>query len=230
MGGKNAMIVLDDARLDLAVDGALWGAFAATGPRCTATSRIIVPKKVHKEFGDRLVGRASVLKGGDGLDESVDVGPIISETQLKKVMEYIQIGRDEGADPVAGGVRLIKNEYGRGFFFPPTIFVGVTRAMRIAREEIFGPVVCILAADSLDDALEIANDTLYGLSSSIYTQDLNKAFVAVRELETRITYVNSSTIGAETPPPFGGTRRNGNGHRGGAAHTPIAVFSGRKTR
>jgi len=229
MGGKNAMIVLDDARLDLAVDGALWGAFATTGQRCTATSRIIVHKKVHKEFVDRLVERASVLKVGDGLDESVDVGPMISETQLKKVMEYIEIGRDEGADPVAGGVRLTKNEYGRGFFFPPTIFVGVTRAMRIAREEIFGPVVCILAADSLDDALEIANDTLYGLSSSIYTQDLNKAFVAVRELETGITYVNSSTIGAETHLPFGGTRRSGNGHREGAAHTTIEVFSEWKT-
>ncbi len=229
MGGKNAMIVLDDARLDLAVDGALWGAFATTGQRCTATSRIIVHKKVHKEFVDRLVERASVLKVGDGLDESVDVGPIISETQLKKVMEYIEIGRDEGADPVAGGVRLTKNEYGRGFFFPPTIFAGVTRAMRIAREEIFGPVVCILAADSLDDALEIANDTLYGLSSSIYTQDLNKAFVAVRELETGITYVNSSTIGAETHLPFGGTRRSGNGHREGAAHTAIEVFSEWKT-
>ncbi|PYT36202.1 MAG: aldehyde dehydrogenase [Acidobacteria bacterium] len=171
MGGKNAMIVLDDARLDLAVDGALWGAFATTGQRCTATSRIIVHKKVHKEFVDRLVERASVLK----------------------------------------------------------VFAGVTRAMRIAREEIFGPVVCILAADSLDDALEIANDTLYGLSSSIYTQDLNKAFVAVRELETGITYVNSSTIGAETHLPFGGTRRSGNGHREGAAHTAIEVFSEWKT-
>src|SRR2546422_5327098 len=212
MGGKNAMIVLDDARLDLAVDGALWGAFATTGQRCTATSRIIVHKKVHKEFVDRLVERASALKVGDGLDESVDVGPMISETQLKKVMDYIQIGRDEGADPVLGGVRLTKNEYGRGFFFPPTIFIGVTRAMRIAREEIFGPVVCILAADSLDDALEIANDSPYGLSSSIYTQDVNKAFAAMRDLETGVTCGNSSTLGAETPLPFGGLRRAAAGH------------------
>ncbi len=223
------MIVMDDARLDLAVDGAVWGSFATTGQRCTATSRIIVHKKVHKEFVDRLVERASALKIGDGLDESVDVGPMISESQLKKVMEYVELGRDEGADPVLGGVRLTKNEYGRGFFFPPTIFTGVTRSMRIAREEIFGPVVCVLAADSLEDALEIANDSLYGLSSSIYTQDVNKAFVAVRELETGITYVNSSTIGAETHLPFGGTRRSGNGHREGAAHTAIEIFTEWKT-
>jgi alpha-ketoglutaric semialdehyde dehydrogenase len=229
MGGKNAMIVMDDARLDLAVDGALWGAFATTGQRCTATSRIIVHKKVHKEFVDRLVERASALKVGDGLEESVEVGPMINESQLKKVMDYVQLGRDEGADPVLGGVRLTKNEYGRGYFFPPTIFTGVTPAMRIAREEIFGPIVCVLAADGLDDALEIANDSLYGLSSSIYTQDVNKAFVAARELETGITYVNSSTIGAETHLPFGGTRRSGNGHREGAAATAIEIFTEWKT-
>jgi len=229
MGGKNAMIVLEDARLDLAVDGALWGSFATTGQRCTATSRIIVHKKVMKEFIDRLVERAQALKIGDGLDETVDVGPMINEAQLKKVMEYVQIGRDEGADPVLGGVRLTKNEYGRGYFFPPTIFTGVTRGMRLAKEEIFGPVVCVLAADGLDDALEIANDTLYGLSSSIYTQDVNRAFTAARDLETGIAYVNSSTIGAETHLPFGGMRRSGNGHREGAAHTAIEIFSEWKT-
>ena len=229
MGGKNAMIVLDDARLDLAVDGALWGSFATTGQRCTATSRIIVHKKIMKEFVDKLVERAAALKIGDGLDETVDVGPMINESQLKKVMDYVQIGRDEGADPVLGGVRLTKNEYGRGYFFPPTIFTGVTRGMRIAKDEIFGPVVCVLAADGLDDALEIANDTLYGLSSSIYTQDVNKAFTAMRDLETGIAYVNSSTIGAETHLPFGGMRRSGNGHREGAAHTAIEIFSEWKT-
>jgi len=229
MGGKNAMIVMDDARLDLAVDGALWGAFATTGQRCTATSRIVVHKKILKEFVDRFVERAGSLKVGDGLDESVDVGPLINEAQLKKVMDYIQIGRDEGADPVLGGVRLTKNEYGRGFYFPPTIFTGVTRGMRIAREEIFGPVVCVLAADSLEDALEIANDSPYGLSSSIYTQDVNRAFMATRDLETGIAYVNSSTIGAETHLPFGGVKRSGNGHREGAAHTAIDIFSEWKT-
>jgi len=229
MGGKNAMIVMDDARLDLAVDGAVWGAFATAGQRCTATSRIIVHKKVLKDFVDRLVERAGGLKIGDPLQESVDLGPLVNEAQLKKVMDYVQIGRDEGADPVLGGVRLTKAEYGRGFFFPPTIFTGVAPEMRIAREEIFGPVVCVLAADGLDDALAIANDTLYGLSSSIYTQDVNRAFTAARDLETGITYVNASTIGAETHLPFGGVKRTGNGHREGAAHTALDIFTEWKT-
>jgi len=229
MGGKNAMIVMDDARLDLAVEGAVWGAFATAGQRCTATSRIIVHKKIHKEFVARLSERAAALKVGDGLDETVDVGPLVNEAQLKKVMEYVQIGRDEGADPILGGVRLTKSEYGRGNFFPPTIFTGVTPQMRIAREEIFGPVVAVLAADGLDDALEIANDSVYGLSSAIYTQDLNRAFTAARDLDTGITYVNSSTIGAETHLPFGGTRRTGNGHREGAAQTALEIFSEWKT-
>jgi len=229
MGGKNAMIVMDDARLDLAVDGAVWGAFATAGQRCTATSRIIVHKKVLKEFVDRLVERAGGLKIGDPLEESVDLGPLVNEAQLKKVMDYVQIGRDEGADPVLGGVRLTKGEYGRGFFFPPTIFTGVAPAMRIAREEIFGPLVSVLPADGLDDALAIANDSLYGLSSSIYTQDVNRAFTAARDLETGITYVNSSTIGAETHLPFGGVKRTGNGHREGAAHTALEIFTEWKT-
>ncbi len=229
MGGKNAMIVMDDARLDLAVEGAVWGAFATAGQRCTATSRIIVHKKVHREFVLKLAERAAALKVGDGLDESVDVGPLVNEAQLKKVMDYVQIGRDEGADPILGGIRLTKSDYGRGHFFPPTIFTGVTPKMRIAREEIFGPVVSVLAADGLDDALEIANDSVYGLSSAIYTQDLNRAFVAARDLETGITYVNSSTIGAETHLPFGGTRRTGNGHREGAAQTALEIFSEWKT-
>jgi alpha-ketoglutaric semialdehyde dehydrogenase len=229
MGGKNAMIVMDDARLDLAVEGAAWGAFATAGQRCTATSRIIVHKKVLKEFVEKLVARTSELKIGDGLDESVDIGPLISEQQLKKVMEYVQIGRDEGADPVFGGVRLTKSEYGRGYFFQPTIFTGVAPAMRLAREEIFGPVVCVLPADNLDDALEVANDSLYGLSSSIYTQDVNRAFTAVRDLDSGIAYVNASTVGAETHLPFGGVRRSGNGHREGAAHTALEIFSEWKT-
>lgn len=225
MGGKNAMIVMDDARLDLAVEGALWGAFGTAGQRCTSTSRIIVHKKVHDEFVARLVEGAESLKVGDGIDESVQVGPLVNEAQLKKVMEYVQIGRDEGADPVLGGVRMTKGELGRGFFFEPTIFTKVAPGMRIAREEIFGPVVCVLAADGLDDALEIANDTVYGLSSSIYTQDINRAFRAVRDLETGIAYVNSSTIGAETHMPFGGVKQTGNGHREGSATTAIEIFS-----
>jgi aldehyde dehydrogenase (NAD+) len=229
MGGKNAMIVMDDARLDLALEGALWGAFATAGQRCTATSRIIVHKKVHDEFVDKLVQRAGDIKVGNPTDDSVQVGPVINEVQLKKIMEYVTIGRDEGADPVLGGLRLTKGEYGRGYFFQPTIFTGVTPGMRIAREEIFGPVVCVLAADNMDHALEIANDTPYGLSASIYTQDVNRAFTATRDLRTGIVYVNSSTIGAETHLPFGGVRRTGNGHREGAAHTALEIFSEWKT-
>ncbi|MFQ5877767.1 MAG: aldehyde dehydrogenase family protein [Acidobacteriota bacterium] len=229
MGGKNAMIVMDDARLDLAVEGALWGAFATAGQRCTATSRIIVHKKVLREFTERLVERAGDLKVGDPLDETVQVGPLVNEAQLKRVMEYAQLGRDEGAEPVLGGIRLTKGEYGRGCFFQPTVFTGVEPSMRIAREEIFGPFVCVLPADSLDDALEIANDSVYGLSSAIYTQDISRAFTAVRDLRTGIAYVNSSTIGAETHLPFGGVRRTGNGHREGAAHATLEIFSEWKT-
>ena len=225
LGGKNAMIVLDDARIELAVEGALWGAFGTTGQRSTATSRIIVHKKVHEEFVDRLVERASDLKVGGGIDESIEVGPMINEAHLKKVMEYIQIGRDEGADPVLGGVRMTKGEYGAGYFFQPTVFTGVEPTMRIARDEFFGPVVSVLQADSLDHALEIANDTVSGLSASIYTQDVNKAFTAVRDLSAGITHVNSATSGAECHLPFGGVRRTGNGTREGAAHTALEIFS-----
>jgi aldehyde dehydrogenase (NAD+) len=229
MGGKNAMIVMDDARIDLAVDGALWGAFATAGQRCTATSRIIVHKQVHREFMKQLRERAAALKVGDPLDETVDVGPMVNEAQLLKTVAYVQIGHDEGATLVTGGSRLMHGPYARGWFFSPTIFSEVEPGMRIAREEIFGPVVSVLAADSLDDALGIANDSVYGLSSSIYTQDVNRAFVAARDLETGITYVNSSTIGAETHLPFGGTRRTGNGHREGAAQTALEIFTEWKT-
>jgi aldehyde dehydrogenase (NAD+) len=229
MGGKNAMIVMDDARLDLAVDGAVWGAFATAGQRCTATSRIIVHKKVAGEFTARLLERARTLKVGDPLDEGVDMGPLVSETQLQRVTEYVRVGRDEGARLATGGERLAQPGLARGWYFAPTIFTGVERGMRIAREEIFGPVVAVLPADDLDTALEIANDSLYGLSSSIYTQDVDRAFVAARDLETGITYVNSSTIGAETHLPFGGTRRTGNGHREGAAQTALEIFTEWKT-
>jgi alpha-ketoglutaric semialdehyde dehydrogenase len=229
MGGKNAMIVMDDARLDLAVEGAVWGAFATAGQRCTATSRIIVHAKVASEFTARLVKRIGVLRIGDPLDEGVDVGPLVSETQLQRVTDYVRVGREEGARLASGGERLALPGLSRGWFFAPTVFTGVERGMRIAREEIFGPVVAVLPADDLDDALEIANDSMYGLSSSIYTQDVDRAFVAARDLETGITYVNSSTIGAETHLPFGGTKRTGNGHREGAAQTALEIFTEWKT-
>ena len=229
MGGKNALLVMDDARLDLAIDGAVWGAFATAGQRCTATSRIIVHQKVHDDFVRRLLERVAALKVGNPLDESVDVGPLVSERQLRTVMDYVQIGRDEGAEMACGGVRLTKGEHGRGWFFPPTVFTKVDPKMRIAREEIFGPVVCVLQASGLEEALALANDTEYGLSSAIYTQDVNRAFAACRDLEAGITYVNSSTIGAETHLPFGGIKKTGNGHREGAAATAVEIFTEWKT-
>jgi len=229
MGGKNALIVCDDADLDLAVDGALWGAFGTAGQRCTATSRIVVDQRVHDEFVRRLVERAGALRVGDPLDDSNDVGPLVSDGQRRTVEEYVAIGRKEGARLACGGVRLEDGGRERGFFFAPTVFTGVEPGMRIAREEIFGPVVSVLRADGFEEALRIANDTEYGLSSAIYTRDVDRAFRAARDLEAGITYVNSSTIGAETHLPFGGTKRTGNGHREGSAATAIEIFTEWKT-
>jgi aldehyde dehydrogenase (NAD+) len=224
MGGKNAIIVMDDARLDLALDGVLWGAFGTAGQRCTATSRVVVHKKVYDEFMEKLVERAKNLKVGDGLDETVEMGPVINEAAVKKITDYVQIGRDEGATLTCGGVRLTKAELGRGFFFSPTIFGDVNPGMRLAQEEIFGPILSVIPCDGLDQAIEIVNGVKYGLSSAIYTQDVNRAFVAMRDLFTGIFYVNSSTIGAEVQLPFGGTKQTGNGHRE-AADTALDIFS-----
>lgn len=224
MGGKNAIMVMDDARIDLAVEGALWGGFGTTGQRCTATSRVIVHKKALKEFTDKFVTAARALKIGNGLDPSVDMGPSINQGQLNTVMEYIKIGKDEGAKLLCGGNRLSSGDYQNGFFHEPTIFGEVNPGMRIAREEIFGPVVSIIPCDSLEQAIEINNGTIYGLSASVYTQDVNKAFVAMRDAYTGIFYVNSSTIGAEVHLPFGGTNQTGNGHRE-AGIAGIDVFS-----
>ena len=224
MGGKNAVIVMDDARLDLALDGVLWGAFGTSGQRCTATSRAVVHKKVYGEFVEKLVERARSLKVGDGLDESVDMGPVINEAAVKKIAEYVQIGRDEGATLSCGGVRLTKAELGRGYFFAPTVFSDVDPKTRLAQEEIFGPVLSVIPCDGLDQAIEIVNGVKYGLSSAIYTQDVNRAFVAMRDLYTGIFYVNASTIGAEVQLPFGGTKQSGNGHRE-AADTALDIFS-----
>ena len=224
MGGKNVIIVLEDARLDLALDGVLWGAFGTSGQRCTATSRVVVHKKVYGEFVEKLTERVKNLRVGDGLDESVEMGPLINESAVKKIGEYVQIGRDEGANLLCGGVRLAKGELGRGNFFAPTVFSDVAPGMRLAQEEIFGPVLSVIPCDSLDQAIEIGNGVKYGLSSAIYTQDVNKAFIAMRDLFTGIFYVNSSTIGAEVQLPFGGTKQTGNGHRE-AADTALDIFS-----
>jgi alpha-ketoglutaric semialdehyde dehydrogenase len=224
MGGKNVIIVLEDARLDLALDGVLWGAFGTSGQRCTATSRVVVHKKVYGEFVEKLAERAKNLRIGDGLDESVEMGPLINEGAVKKVAEYVQIGRDEGANLLCGGVRLTKGEFGRGNFFAPTVFSDVEPGMRLAQEEIFGPVLSVIPCDSLDQAIEIGNGVKYGLSSAIFTQDVNKAFIAMRDMFTGIFYVNSSTTGAEVQLPFGGTKQTGNGHRE-AADTALDIFS-----
>src|ERR1700756_4421831 len=215
LGGKNPMIVLDDANLELAIEGGLWGGFGTTGQRCTATSRIIVQKGVYREFVERYVSRAKALKIGNGLDESVDMGPAINEAQLKTDLSYVDIGRDEGAKLACGGHRLEKGAYQNGYFMEPTVFTDVDPKMRIAQEEIFGPVVSIIPCDGLEDAIAIANGIEYGLSSPLYTKDVNKAFTAMRDLYAGITYINAPTIGAEVHLPFGGTKATGNGHREG---------------
>jgi acyl-CoA reductase-like NAD-dependent aldehyde dehydrogenase len=215
MGGKNPIIVLDDANLDLALDGALWGAFGTTGQRCTAASRLIVQRGVYKEFTQQLVKRAKALKVGNGLDESVDMGPQINEQQVNTAEKYVEIGKKEGARLLCGGKRLLKGDLKHGWFFEATVFGDVTPKMRIAQEEIFGPVVSVLPCKNLDEAIEIANGVQYGLSSSVYTRDVNHAFRAMRDLYTGITYINAPTIGAEVHLPFGGTKATGNGHREG---------------
>ncbi len=213
MGGKNAIIVMDDAHLDLAVEGILFGAFGTTGQRCTACSRVIVHKKVLKKLTDLLLKRTKALRLGDGLNSRVDVGPLINEDQRRKVKKYCKIGVDEGARLLTGGDTHTDKDCKNGWFFQPTLFADVSPKMRIAKEEIFGPVVGIIACKNLDHAVEIVNDSKYGLSSSIYTRDVNRAFRAMEFLDTGITYINASTIGAEIQLPFGGTKGTGNGHR-----------------
>ncbi len=215
MGGKNAMIVLEDANLDLALDGAVWGAFGTTGQRCTATSRIILHKKIAAEFTERLVARAKALRVGDGLDESIEMGPQVNQAQIETSALYADIATVEGAQLLCGGERLISGQYANGTFFAPTVFSGVTPDMRIAQEEVFGPVVSLLECDSLEDAIAKANGIQYGLSTSLYSRDVNRAFAAIRDLEAGITYINAPTIGAEVHLPFGGVKQTGNGHREG---------------
>ena len=215
MGGKNAQIVLDDANLDLALDGALWGAFGTTGQRCTATSRILLQKGIATEFTDKLVARAKKLKIGNGLDESVEVGPQVNANQIETSEKYVGIALGEGAQLLCGGHALTSGAYAHGTFFEPTILAGVTPAMRIAREEVFGPVVSLMEFSIFDEAIEIANSIDYGLSTSLYTRDVNRAFAAIRDLEAGITYINAPTIGAEVHLPFGGVKHTGNGHREG---------------
>jgi acyl-CoA reductase-like NAD-dependent aldehyde dehydrogenase len=213
MGGKNIILVMDDANLDLAVEGAVWGGFGTSGQRCTAASRVAVHKAVYKDFVDRFVERAKKLRVGDGLDPAVDMGPCINEQQLQTVMSYVEIGKKEGAKLLTGGNRLEKDVHARGWFHAPTIFGDTDAKMRIAQEEIFGPVVSVIPIDSFEQGIEVANGVPYGLSASIYTHNVNRAFAAIQDLYTGIVYVNAPTIGAETHLPFGGTKQTGNGHR-----------------
>ena len=224
MGGKNVVMIMDDGNLELAVDGCLWGGFGTTGQRCTAASRVVVHEKVYQAFVDQFVARAKSLVVGDGLTTDTQMGPSISESQLNTVMAYVKIGLDEGATLACGGHRLEGGAYAKGFFHEPTIFVDVAPSMRIAREEIFGPVVSVIPCRSLEEAIDIGNGVEYGLSASIYTQDINRAFTAMRDLYTGIFYVNAPTIGAEVHLPFGGTKNTGNGHRE-AGTAALDVFS-----
>ncbi|MFQ3662312.1 MAG: aldehyde dehydrogenase family protein [Chloroflexaceae bacterium] len=224
MGGKNPLIVMDDADLDLVLQGVVWGAFGTTGQRCTATSRLIVHRRVAATLVDRIVERATRLRIGNGLDPETEMGPLVNEDQLRRVLEYIAIGKGEGATLRCGGAHLSEGAYAHGFFVQPTVFTGVTPQMRIAREEIFGPVLSVIEVDSLDEALAVANDVAYGLSASIYTRDINAAYRAMHELEAGIVYINAPTIGAEIHLPFGGVKATGNGHRE-AGPTMLDVFS-----
>jgi len=216
LGGKNAQIVMDDADQELALEAVLWGAFGTTGQRCTATSRLILHKDIYSDFIEKLVKRVKKLKLGYGNNNGIDVGPCVSEAQRETVNSYVKIGKEEDkAKLVAGGDYAKEGELAKGWFYQPTIFTDVKPGMRIEQEEIFGPVLSVLKCKDLTDAINILNDTPYGLSSSIFTKNVNDAFVAIRDIKAGITYVNGATIGAEAHMPFGGVKQTGNGHREG---------------
>lgn len=221
MGGKNAIIVLDDANVELAAQAINWSAFGTTGQRCTATSRLIVQRGIKPKLLEVLVEQARNLKVGYGIDESVQVGPLVNRKALEKVEYYVEVGRQEGVEVVLGGQRAALD---KGFFYEPTLFAGVTPDMRVATEEIFGPVLSIIEVDTFDEAIAVNNNTAYGLSSSIFTENVNAAFRAIRDLTTGIVYINHGTTGAEIQFPFGGTRGTGNGMRE-AGQTALDTFT-----
>ncbi|NNJ10362.1 aldehyde dehydrogenase family protein [Chloroflexales bacterium ZM16-3] len=224
MGGKNPLIVMPDADLDLVMDGVVWAAFGTTGQRCTATSRLIVHKDVAGPLVERIVARAKSLRVGNGLLAETEMGPLVNEKQMKRVLGYIELGQQEGATMRCGGGRLTEGELANGHFIQPTVFTGVRPSMRIAREEIFGPVLSVIEVGSLDEAIAVANDVAYGLSASIYTRDINAAMRAMLAIQAGIVYINAPTIGAEIHLPFGGVKATGNGHRE-AGPTMMDVFS-----
>ena len=213
LGGKNAIIVMDDADVDLAVDGIVWSAFGTSGQRCTAASRVIASNGVYDAVQSQLVARAEALRLGDGLEASTDVGPVVNRSALEKIHSYTGIGVDEGAKLLTGGEVATENGLDKGSFYRPTVFGDVEPGMRIAQEEIFGPTVSLIRANDVDEAIRVANGIEFGLSSSIFTRDVNKAFKAMRDLNAGITYINAGTTGAEVHLPFGGTKGTGNGHR-----------------
>ena len=228
LGSKNAQIVMPDADLDLAVEGAAWGAFATSGQRCTATSRLIVHDDIREEFTERLLERVATMKVGNGLEPDVELAPVINEKQKNRILEYIAIGQAEGAKLLCGGDELTGDEYDDGFFVAPAVFTEVSPDMRIAQEEIFGPVTGIISISSIDEAVEVANSTEYGLSCSIYTHDITNVFRFAQEVEFGLAYVNAPTIGAEVSVPFGGMKNTGNGHRE-AGPTSLDFFTEWKT-
>jgi alpha-ketoglutaric semialdehyde dehydrogenase len=228
LGGKNAQLVMDDADLPLALEGVLWGAFGTTGQRCTATSRLLLHKKIHDQFLQMLVDRTAKLKLGDGLRKGVDVGPCVNQGQQETVKNYVQIGLKEGAKLAYGGSVPKDRALAKGWFHEPTIFTEVRPHHRIAKEEIFGPVLSVIRIGSLEEGIQVMNGTMYGLSSSIYTKNINDAYTAIRDIKAGITYINAPTIGAEAHMPFGGVKQTGNGHREGG-WTVYEFFSEWKT-
>jgi acyl-CoA reductase-like NAD-dependent aldehyde dehydrogenase len=213
LGGKNAIIVMEDADLDLALDGIVWSAFGTSGQRCTAASRVIVHRDVERKLTDMLADRVGKLRLGNGLHDGVDVGPVISRSQLERINSYMAVGQAEGVDLVLGGKIVSDGAFANGHFHEPTIFGGAKANSRVAQEEIFGPVTTLIPVDSFEEAIDVANGVQYGLSAAIYTADVNRAFRAMQDIYTGILYVNAGTIGAEIQLPFGGTKATGNGHR-----------------
>jgi len=224
LGGKNAIIVLDDADIDLAVEGIIWSAFGTSGQRCTAASRVIAQAGVYDALQSRLVERAEGMRLGPGWDDETDIGPVINRAAIEKIDSYTKIGKEEGARLLTGGEIATDGDLAKGFYYRPTIFADVDAQMRIAQEEIFGPTTALIKVGDFDEAIRVANGIKYGLSSSVFTRDVNKAFRAMRDLQTGITYVNAGTTGAEVHLPFGGTKDTGNGHRE-AGQAALDVFT-----
>ena len=220
LGGKNGIIVMEDADVDLAVDGILWSAFGTAGQRCTAASRVIVHRAVYEELQKKLVAGAEKMRIGAPWEDDTQIGPVINETAVEKIHSYTEIGKGEGAKLLTGGERV----EGHGFYYRPTVFADVDAQMRIAQEEIFGPTTALIPVDSFEEAVRAVNSVKYGLSSSIFTRDVNKAFRAMRDLQTGITYINAGTTGAEVHLPFGGMKQTGNGHRE-AGQAALDVFT-----